>query len=79
MVMRGNITLRIKTLTVRSGIYEIWQALRLKEVANGLGLDITVTWTPNPGMPDADGWSPNGDGSSEGWSGYEDGGGSDDE
>ena len=41
MVGRG-ILLGVKTLTVRSGAYEIHQALRLKDVVDGLGLGIIV-------------------------------------
>jgi hypothetical protein len=48
MMVRGDIILGVKTLTVRSGEYEIHQALRLKEVADGLGLEIIVTCIPDP-------------------------------
>jgi hypothetical protein len=79
MVMRGDILLGIKTLTVRSGAYEIRQALRLKGVVDGIGLGIIVTCIPDRRVPKADGWPPDADGLSEGWSGYDDGGESDDE
>jgi hypothetical protein len=68
MVMRGDILLGIKTLTVRSGTYEIRQALRLKEVVDGLGLGIILICIPDPKIPDTGGWYPDADGLSEGWS-----------
>jgi hypothetical protein len=76
-MVRGDILLGIKTLTVRSGTYEIRQALRLKEVADGLGLGIIVTCILDPRVSeDADGWSSDADGLSEVW-GWSDEGESD--
>jgi hypothetical protein len=49
-VMRGDVLLGIKTLTVRSRAYEIRQALRLKGVADGLGLGIVVTCILDPSI-----------------------------
>ena len=43
LMMGRDIHLGINTLIVRSGAYEIRQAVRLKDVAEGLGLGINVT------------------------------------
>jgi hypothetical protein len=67
-MMQGDILPEIKTLTVRSGAYEIRQALRLKDVADGLGLEIIVTCVHDPEVPYADRWPPDADGMSEDWS-----------
>jgi hypothetical protein len=67
-MMRGDILLGVKTLTVRSGTYEIRQALRLKDIADGLLLEIIVTCILDPDVSDDDGY-PDADGLSEGWGG----------
>jgi hypothetical protein len=67
LMMRRDIFLRIETLTVCSGVYEIHQAMRLKDVADGLGLEIIVTCIPGPGMSDMEGQTPDADGLSEHW------------
>ena len=65
LLMRGDILLGIKTLTVRSRTYDIRQAMRLKDVADGLGLEIILTCISVSKVLDAC-ESPS-DGSSEGW------------
>jgi hypothetical protein len=77
LIMRGDYLPGIKTLTVRSGAYEIRQAMRLKGVTDGLGLEITVTCIPDP-ESDANEWPPDADGLSEDWN-LSDGGESDDD
>jgi hypothetical protein len=67
LMMRRDILLRIKTLTVRSGAYGIRQAMRLKDVADGLGLEIIVACIPDPEVSDIEGRTPDADGLSEGW------------
>jgi hypothetical protein len=67
LTMLGKILLGIKTLTVRSGTYDIRQAMRLKDVTDGLGLEVIVTCIPGPEVSDIEGWSPDADGLSEGW------------
>jgi hypothetical protein len=47
LMMGKDIHLGIETLTVRSGPSEIRQAMRLKDVADGLGLGINVTCIPD--------------------------------
>jgi hypothetical protein len=54
LMMRRDILIGIKTLTVCSGTYDIRQATRLKEVADDLGLGIVVTCTPAPDMLDTE-------------------------
>jgi hypothetical protein len=73
LIMRGDIPPRVKTLTVRSGAYEIRQAMRLKDVVDGLGLEVIVTCTPGPEVSDIEGWSPDADGLSESWDLSDDG------
>jgi hypothetical protein len=73
LMMRGNM-LRTKTLTVRSGTYEIRQAMRLKDVADNLGLGIIITCIPSPEVSDIGGWSPDADGLSESWDLSDEGG-----
>ena len=76
MMVRGYPLPRIKTITVHSGRTGIRQALRLKDTADGLGLGIIVTCTPDPGVPDGD--DRDEDGASEDWNWVENwGGGSD--
>ncbi|KAF9645663.1 hypothetical protein BDM02DRAFT_478080 [Thelephora ganbajun] len=48
MVEMGDLLLRIRTLTVRSGEHAIRQALRFKEFTDELGLGIIVTCIPAP-------------------------------
>jgi hypothetical protein len=67
LMMRGGILLGVKTLTVRSGAYDRRQAMRLKDTADGLGLETTVSYIRTLGVTDTDGWSPDADGLSEGW------------
>ena len=55
----------IKSLTVRSGAYEMHQARRLKEVANSLGRELVVTCIRDPGILDHS--DPDVDGLSESW------------
>ena len=64
-MMRREILLGTKTLTVRSGAYAIRQALRLEDVADSLGLDIVVICIPGPEVSVIGGWLPDGD--SDGW------------
>ena len=56
----------IKPLTVRSGRYEICQALRVQDVVSGLGLGIIVTCIHGSGILDGS-WDPEADGLSESW------------
>ena len=65
LMMRGSPLPRIKTLTVHSGGTGRRQALRLKDVMDGLGLGTTVICIPDPGVPDDDNLDE--DGLSEGW------------
>jgi hypothetical protein len=66
LLMRRDIHLRIKTLTVRSAVHDTHQVMRLKDVADGLGLEIIVTRLPDPEVV-SDGWSLDEDSPSEGW------------
>ena len=77
LMMRRKILLGIKTLTVRSGAYEIRQAMRLKDIADGLGLEIIVTCVPGPEVSDTEGQIPDADGLSEDWDLSDDGEGDD--
>jgi hypothetical protein len=63
--VRGEFLLGIKTLTVRSGVCEIRQATRLKDVMDIHGLKITVSCILDPGMPRTNFWAR--EGKSEGW------------
>ena len=65
LIMQRDILIGIKTLAVRSGAYEIRQTMRLKEVAAGLGLEITVACIHDPGVAVIDEWPS--DGESEDW------------
>jgi hypothetical protein len=47
LMMGKDIRLGMQTLTVRSGAYEIRQAMRLKDVADGLGLGFDVICIPD--------------------------------
>jgi hypothetical protein len=47
LMMGKDIILGIKTLTVRSGTYGMRQAMRLRDIADGLGLGIDVTCIPD--------------------------------
>ena len=77
MTMRESPLPHIKTITVHSGGTGIRQALRLKDALDGLDLGTIVTCTPDPIVPDDDGW--NADGSSEDWNWVEDWGGDGDQ
>jgi hypothetical protein len=65
LMLRRDILIGIKTLTVCSGTYDIRQAMRLKDVVDDLGLEIVVTCTTAPDMLDTGEWPSDGD--SEDW------------
>ena len=73
LMMREYLLPRIKTLRVHSGRVGILQALRLKDVTDGLCLGIIVICTPDPAISDDDDWDE--DGSSEDWNWIEKWGG----
>jgi len=66
IMIRRDTLLGLKTLTVRSGAFETRQALRLKDAAEWLGLEIIVTCTLDPEVPD-DEYEWDSEGLSERW------------